>query len=129
MFVGPPKLVFIKTTEGGAQAALRPGGPKGQTILVAPQVQDSNQSQTITISPARSVDRESPVEISTPRSPRSPRVLRRQTEKKYGKRQRTQAANDDEAKDKDVEDSQDNNSSEASSTSKLGIYCVFCLLH
>lgn len=48
MFIGPPKLVFIKTTEGSTQAAIRTAttlGTKGQTILVAPAPVTTQASQ------------------------------------------------------------------------------------
>ncbi|KAI5645172.1 BTB/POZ domain-containing protein [Phthorimaea operculella] len=108
MFIGPPKLVFIKTTEGGTQAALRPGGPGGQTILVtqqAPQkqsetivnsVQSTTPTPTITVAPTTITD------DSSDEAP-PPRILRRHAnERKYGKKQKTDSV-DNEEKDKEEE--------------------------
>lgn len=111
MFIGPPKLVFIKTSEGGTQAALRTGGPKGQTILVAPAPITSmadtasatvsttsslNSTPTITVAPTTIAD-DSPDEAPPPR------ILRRHAaERKYGKRQKADTnTENDEAKDDD----------------------------
>ncbi|XP_049865723.1 ras-responsive element-binding protein 1 isoform X2 [Pectinophora gossypiella] len=113
MFIGPPKLVFIKTSEGGTQAALRPGAPKGQTILVtqAPQSDSSvatatasTQGPTITVAPTTIAD-DSPDEAP------HPRILRRHaTERKYGKKQKTDTNND-------AEDSKESDASETSKKS------------
>ncbi|XP_048484855.1 zinc finger and BTB domain-containing protein 42 isoform X1 [Plutella xylostella] len=113
MFIGPPKLVFIKTTEGGGQTALRPGAPKGQTILVAPAPTPEATpapapAPTVQVIATPSPDRESPVETT-------PRVLRRQAaERKYGKKQRTETNNDEESKEKESEEVQDSSSSNGS---------------
>lgn len=130
MFIGPPKLVFIKTTEGGGQTALRPGAPKGQTILVAPAPTPEatpapTPAPTVQVIATPSPDRESPVETT-------PRVLRRQAaERKYGKKQRTETNNDEESKEKESEEVQDSSSSNGSA-SKLDFfsfnlfrYCFF----
>lgn len=56
MFIGPPKLVFIKTTEAtGGAAGLRPGAPKGQTILVAPAPTSDSATMTSVPSPATGI--------------------------------------------------------------------------
>lgn len=107
MFIGPPKLVFIKTTDGSTtQATLRHGGPKGQTILVAPTpsadtttlatVATSTSTSTISVSTTTVAD-DSPDE--TP----PPRILRRHAaERKYGKKQKTASNTDnEELKDED----------------------------
>lgn len=120
MFIGPPKLVFIKTTEGGTQAALRPGAPKGQTILVAPAPSSDAATVTgpktvttplpnLTPSPTVTSNPEDPGEDTPP-----PRILRRHAaERKYGKRQKTEPSMEDESK--DAEESQADNASETSS--------------
>ncbi|KAJ0180095.1 hypothetical protein K1T71_004686 [Dendrolimus kikuchii] len=102
MFIGPPKLVFIKTTEGGTQATLRPGGPKGQTILVAPApTADSTQTALATVAnnATTTIIDDSPDE--TP----PPRILRRQTERKYGKKQKTDINTEEDTK--ETEDNHD----------------------
>ncbi|CAG9560201.1 unnamed protein product [Danaus chrysippus] len=90
MFIGPPKLVFIKTSEGSTQAAaLRPGAPKGQTILVAPA--PTTEANTV---PILSNAEDSPDE--TP----PPRILRRHAaERKYGKKQKTDQAEEEKEQD------------------------------
>ncbi|XP_059048328.1 zinc finger and BTB domain-containing protein 17 isoform X3 [Achroia grisella] len=108
MFIGPPKLVFIKTTEGGTQAALRPGAPKGQTILVAPaQTADSTAIATTVAAPApvQSVAVATIADDSPDEAP-PPRILRRHAaERKYGKKQRVEASTEtEEAKDDDNQD-------------------------
>jgi hypothetical protein len=106
MFIGPPKLVFIKTSEGTTQATLRPGGPKGQTILVAPAptteattlatVATTTTASTVTV-PTTTIADDSPDETPTPR------ILRRHAaERKYGKKKATATSTDnDESKDED----------------------------
>lgn len=107
MFIGPPKLVFIKTTEGGTQAALRPCAPKGQTILVAPApTSDAPTLTTMTATAATSTA--NPVAEASEDSP-PPRILRRHvTEKKYGKRQKTERNTEEDAKDNDDGGNADN---------------------
>lgn len=122
MFIGPPKLVFIKTTEGGTQAALRPGAPKGQTILVAP----APTSDVATVTTPKTVSAPLPTLTPSPSVTTSvedsadetlvPRILRRHAaERKYGKRQKTETNTEDESKDAD--DSQVDNASETSKKS------------
>ncbi|CAG5058602.1 unnamed protein product [Parnassius apollo] len=117
MFIGPPKLVFIKTSEGGTTAALRPGGPKGQTILVAPAPQtETSLATAVTASTPTSTISVASTTISddSPDEAPPPRILRRHAaERKYGKRQKTDN-NPESEETKDSEDNQDN----ASETSK-----------
>ncbi|XP_041976347.1 zinc finger and BTB domain-containing protein 14 isoform X2 [Aricia agestis] len=106
MFIGPPKLVFIKTTEGGNQAALRPGAPKGQTILVRPAPSSdsmatavSTVSTTSTCSVASTDGDDSPDEAPTPR------ILRKHTERKYGKKPKiSESMETDESKDNEEQE-------------------------
>ncbi|XP_013134474.1 PREDICTED: zinc finger and BTB domain-containing protein 17-like isoform X2 [Papilio polytes] len=108
MFIGPPKLVFIKTSEGGT-TALRPGAPKGQTILVAQAPQPEIMTSSVTTIPTPSIAVGSATTISDDSPDEAPptRVLRRHAaEKKYGKRQKTEVKESEEAK--DSEDNQDN---------------------
>ncbi|KAM3961965.1 uncharacterized protein ACR2FA_004049 [Aphomia sociella] len=109
MFIGPPKLVFIKTTEGGTQAALRPGAPKGQTILVAPaQKSDSTAMATKVAAPAP-VSTVATTTIADDSSDEAPptRILRRHAaERKYGKKQRVEV--NTEPEESKEEDNQDN---------------------
>lgn len=114
MFIGPPKLVFIKTSEGGAQAAIRPGAPKGQTILVAPAPTADAvavATATATATPAATTVTVATTTASEESSdePLTPRILRRHTERKYGKRQKTEVKSDDDGK--DGEETQDSESS------------------
>ncbi|XP_023937105.2 zinc finger protein 236 isoform X2 [Bicyclus anynana] len=104
MFIGPPKLVFIKTTDGATQATLRPGGPKGQTILVAQaqpteaiaaSVSSASTSTTATVTVAD----DSPDEAPTTRL-----TIRHAVERKYGKRQRTENAEAADAKETEDQD-------------------------
>ncbi|XP_045534258.1 zinc finger and BTB domain-containing protein 17 isoform X1 [Papilio machaon] len=107
MFIGPPKLVFIKTSEGGT-TALRPGAAKGQTILVAQAPQPEIMTSSVTTMPTPSVSIGSTTTISDDSPDEAPptRVLRRHAaEKKYGKRQKTEK---DTEETKDNEDNQDN---------------------
>ncbi|XP_035428727.2 zinc finger and BTB domain-containing protein 17 isoform X1 [Spodoptera frugiperda] len=118
MFIGPPKLVFIKTSEGGAQAAIRPGAPKGQTILVAPAPTADAvavATATATATPAATTVTVATTTASEESSdePLTPRILRRHTERKYGKRQKTEVKSDDDGK--DGEETQDSESSKKSS--------------
>ncbi|XP_063378795.1 zinc finger and BTB domain-containing protein 42 [Cydia fagiglandana] len=102
MFIGPPKLVFIKTTEGGTQAALRSAGPKGQTILVAPapSLDTSTTSATTTTTSTSIAIASTTIADDSPDEAPAPRILRRHAaERKYGKRQKP-----DDAEDKDAED-------------------------
>ncbi|KAJ8732253.1 hypothetical protein PYW08_014983 [Mythimna loreyi] len=131
MFIGPPKLVFIKTTEGGTQAAIRPGGPKGQTILVAPAptaaeppavtaTATTPATTTVTPSPAPTTVTVATTTVSEDSDePLTPRILRRHTERKYGKRQKTETKSDNEET-KDSEEGQDN-ASEASKKSSQSL--------
>ncbi|CAH0699726.1 unnamed protein product [Spodoptera exigua] len=120
MFIGPPKLVFIKTSEGGAQAAIRPGGPKGQTILVAPAptaeptVAVATATPTATSTPAPTTVTVATTTASEESSdePLTPRILRRHTERKYGKRQKTEVKSDEDMK--DGEETQDSETSKKS---------------
>lgn len=86
MFIGPPKLVFIKTGEGGnPQPGFRSIGPKGQTILVTSEM---NKSVAVEVEKAVPVKE---IEESTP-----PRILRRHAaERKYGKRARVDKSGDE----------------------------------
>ena len=98
MFIGPPKLVFIKTTEGAQ--ALRPGAPKNQTILVAPA--PTTDTTTIT-APTPATVTISNVDDSDDTPP--PRILRRHAaERKYGKRQKIDVSETEESKDNDEQD-------------------------
>ncbi|CAH2991973.1 unnamed protein product [Chilo suppressalis] len=108
MFIGPPKLVFIKTTEGGTQATLRPGGPKGQTILVAPAPTatatqaDSSAIATIATPPTSTVSITTTTIDDSPDEAPPPRILRRHaTERKYGKKPKTTSTDIEESKDDD----------------------------
>ncbi|KAH9629203.1 hypothetical protein HF086_009593 [Spodoptera exigua] len=121
MFIGPPKLVFIKTSEGGAQAAIRPGGPKGQTILVAPAptaepaVAVATATPTATSTPAPTTVTVATTTASEESSdePLTPRILRRHTERKYGKRQKTEVKSDEDMKDgEETQDSETSNEPE-----------------
>lgn len=110
MFIGPPKLVFIKTTEGGTQAALRPVAPKGQTILVtpAPSADTSTITANITPTPSPSVTVTTTIADDSPDEAPPPRILRRHAaERKYGKRQKTDVNMESEDIKTD-EDNQDN---------------------
>ncbi|CAH0627273.1 unnamed protein product [Chrysodeixis includens] len=103
MFIGPPKLVFIKTAEGTTQAAIRPVAPKGQTILVTAQtsVDTSTVTTVTTPSPATSIATN---EDSSEEQP-APRILRRHAaERKYGKRQKTGTRSDEDSKDSEEQD-------------------------
>ncbi|XP_063821288.1 ras-responsive element-binding protein 1-like isoform X2 [Ostrinia nubilalis] len=111
MFIGPPKLVFIKTTEGGTQATLRPGGPKGQTILVAPAPTSSSDVSTLTTvtattTPATMTVATTTIADDSPDEAPPPRILRRHVaERKYGKKQKTASNTDnEEAKEEDAQD-------------------------
>lgn len=107
MFIGPPKLVFIKTSEAGGAAALRPGAPKGQTIIVAPATSDASTMASMT-TPVTNVSSSSTAAASEEKeddSPR-PRILRKQPERKYGKRQKTET-NTDSEETKETEETQD----------------------
>ncbi|XP_039748883.1 zinc finger protein 275 isoform X2 [Pararge aegeria] len=110
MFIGPPKLVFIKTSDGTTQATLRPGGTKGQTILVAqaqPSTETTSTSAAATVTSASTstttatvtVADDSPDESPTPRL-----TVRHTVERKYGKRQKTDSAETTEAKETDEAD-------------------------
>ncbi|CAH0727967.1 unnamed protein product, partial [Brenthis ino] len=102
MFIGPPKLVFIKTSEGGTQA-LRPGAPvKGQTILVAPAPTTDTTATITTPTPSSTVTISS-IEDSDDTPP--PRILRRHAaERKYGKRQKADPMESEESKEADETD-------------------------
>ncbi|XP_046960522.1 zinc finger and BTB domain-containing protein 17-like isoform X1 [Vanessa cardui] len=104
MFIGPPKLVFIKTADGGTQAALRPGAPKGQTILVAPAPTTEMTTATVTTPTVTTTATVSnTTEDSSDETP-PPRILRRHAaERKYGKRQKTENA-EKEAKEAEEQD-------------------------
>lgn len=63
MFIGPPKLVFIKTAEGTTQAAIRPGNPmasnnsiaaKSHTILMTPNTVNSDTSSVFSVATSTS---------------------------------------------------------------------------
>ncbi|XP_063532737.1 zinc finger protein Xfin [Cydia strobilella] len=102
MFIGPPKLVFIKTTEGGTQAAIRSAGPKGQTILVAPapSLDTSTTSATTTTTSTSIAIASTTIADDSPDEAPAPRILRRHAaERKYGKRQKP-----DDTDDKDADD-------------------------
>lgn len=100
MFIGPPKLVFIKTTEG--TQALRPGAPKGQTILVAPAPTTDTTTTITTPTPSSTVTLTN-VDDNDDTPP--PRILRRHAaERKYGKRQKIDVVESEESKDNDEQD-------------------------
>ncbi|CAH2075040.1 unnamed protein product, partial [Iphiclides podalirius] len=124
MFIGPPKLVFIKTSEGGTTAALRPGATKGQTILVAPAPQTETTMATAVITnPIPTASATSTVSDDSPDEAPPQRILRRRgAEKKYGKRQKTDIGTETE-EGKDSEDNQDN----ASETSSHVL--IYVLIH
>ncbi|XP_069354864.1 zinc finger and BTB domain-containing protein 17-like isoform X1 [Maniola hyperantus] len=91
MFIGPPKLVFIKTTEGGTQATLRSGGGKGQTILVAQAQPQESITATVTSSASSSTTATVTVADDSPDEAPPPRLtVRHAVERKYGKRQKTE---------------------------------------
>lgn len=130
MFIGPPKLVFIKTSEGGT-TALRPGAPKGQTILVAQAPQPEIMTSSVTTIPTPSIAVGSATTISDDSPDEAPptRVLRRHAaEKKYGKRQKTEVKESEEAK--DSEDNQDNVSETSSMYFKIKkkLFLIFAVL-
>lgn len=117
MFIGPPKLVFIKTTEGGTQATLRPGAPKGQTILVASAPTADSLPNTITTPSPTSTSTNTVADDSPDEAPPI-RILRRHAvERKYGKRQKTDTTEAEETKDEE----QDNASV---TSSKYDIYLL-----
>ncbi|GBP46912.1 Protein bric-a-brac 2 [Eumeta japonica] len=123
MFIGPPKLVFIKTTEGtGGQAGLRPIAPKGQTILVTPDINKaivssdtSEKTLTAVLSVPTEKDSSQTVEDITP-----PRILRRPApEKRYGKKARTEKSMEsDENVEVQTEHEEKSNDSSKKSTEK-----------
>lgn len=118
MFIGPPKLVFIKTTEGGTQATLRPGGPKGQTILVAPApAADSTHTAVTTVANTTTT---TIIDDSSDETP-PPRILRRPTERKYGKKPKTDTNTEEDSK-----ETQDNHDNTSVTSSKLLKKCVQC---
>ncbi|XP_060801141.1 zinc finger and BTB domain-containing protein 42 isoform X2 [Amyelois transitella] len=126
MFIGPPKLVFIKTTEGGTTAALRPGAPKGQTILVAPAPTTDGTPTFANIAPAPSPNVIATTTIADDSSDETPppRILRRQTERKYGKRQKTDVSIEvEESKEEDTQDnvSESSKKSSQSTTTEVQI--------
>ncbi|XP_026486162.1 zinc finger and BTB domain-containing protein 17-like isoform X1 [Vanessa tameamea] len=116
MFIGPPKLVFIKTADGGTQAALRPGAPKGQTILVAPAPTTEMTTATVTTPTATTTATVShTTEDSSDETP-PPRILRRHAaERKYGKRQKTENA-EKEAKEAEEQENASVSSKKSSQT-------------
>ncbi|XP_068630491.1 uncharacterized protein [Battus philenor] len=119
MFIGPPKLVFIKTSEAGATAGLRPGAPKGQTILVAPAPQPETSMATAVVS-THTPTNATPASVSDDSTDENIpiRTLRRHAaEKRQAKRLKTDADTDDA---KDGEDYQDN----SSETSNVQSACV-----
>ncbi|XP_050672171.1 zinc finger protein Xfin-like [Leptidea sinapis] len=89
MFIGPPKLVFIKRADGTTKAAIQQGGvSKGQTILVSPAPSTEAQSSVTPVPPTTVA-----VTTEDPDEPPPTRVLRRHaTERKYGKRQKTDSS-------------------------------------
>ncbi|XP_038210404.1 zinc finger and BTB domain-containing protein 42-like isoform X1 [Zerene cesonia] len=107
MFIGPPKLVFIKTSDGTTQAAIRPGVPKGQTILVAPAPSTETTSTITMPTPTVTIATEDTNDDTIPT-----RVLRRNaTERKYGKKQKTEA---DDGKDDDAASTSSKKSNQSS---------------
>ncbi|KOB75581.1 Protein tramtrack, alpha isoform [Operophtera brumata] len=97
MFIGPPKLVFIKTAEGTTQAAIRPGTPmasKGQTILVAPAPINTEAPSTASVATSTSTVT-MPTTMVVDDSPDEGLPPRHAVERKYGKRQKTDASVDD----------------------------------
>lgn len=118
MFIGPPKLVFIKTTEAGPQGSLRPGAPK---ILVA-QAPAEGLAATVATPTAPAAPASTTTDESLNETQTLPRILRRHaTEKKYGKRQKTAEAENEEAKDSD-------NASETSSELPVLFIFYICVI-
>ncbi|XP_026729670.1 zinc finger and BTB domain-containing protein 17-like isoform X2 [Trichoplusia ni] len=105
MFIGPPKLVFIKTAEGTTQAAIRPVAPKGQTILVAAPTGVETSTVTTVTTPSPTTSGAPSNDDSSEDQP-TPRILRRHAaERKYGKRTKTGTKSDEDAKDAEELDS------------------------
>lgn len=107
MFIGPPKLVFIKTSDGGTQTAIRPGAPKGQTILVAPAPTTDTPAVATPNPVSTGTVATNTVSEDSSDDPPPPRILRKNAERKYGKRQKTETKSDNEDV-KEAEDAQDN---------------------
>ncbi|XP_072940849.1 uncharacterized protein [Epargyreus clarus] len=117
MFLNPPKLVFIKTMDGTTQAAnIRPVGPKGQTILVAPSPNaDSSHVATATSTSNITVASSTSLAEDSDETP-PPRILRKTgVERKYGKRQKTEPVDpDDNAEETETATSTSKKSSQSS---------------
>lgn len=125
MFIGPPKLVFIKTAEGTTQAAIRPVAPKGQTILVAAPTGVETPTVTTVTTPSPTTSGAPSNDDSSEDQP-APRILRRHAaERKYGKRTKTGTKSDEDAKDAEELDSSKFNHF---SLISLYLYCTFALL-
>ncbi|XP_022125767.2 zinc finger and BTB domain-containing protein 17 isoform X6 [Pieris rapae] len=89
MFIGPPKLVFIKTSDGTTQAAIRPGvpGTKGQTILVTPAPANTETTTSTITMPTPTIS----LAIDDAEEGIPARVVKRNVaEKKYGKKQKVE---------------------------------------
>ncbi|XP_026328801.1 zinc finger and BTB domain-containing protein 17-like isoform X2 [Hyposmocoma kahamanoa] len=118
MFIGPPKLVFIKTTEAGPQGSLRPGAPK---ILVA-QAPAEGLAATVGTPTAPVAPASTTTDESSNDTPTLPRILRRHAvEKKYGKRQKTAETENDEAKDSDNASETSKKSAQSNNTTEVQI--------
>ncbi|CAF4755272.1 unnamed protein product [Pieris macdunnoughi] len=99
MFIGPPKLVFIKTSDGTTQAAIRPAvpGTKGQTILVTPAPANTETTTSTITMPTPTIS----LALDDAEEGIPARVVKRNVvEKKYGKKQKvetSEAVKDDDA--------------------------------
>ncbi|XP_030036730.2 zinc finger protein 629 isoform X2 [Manduca sexta] len=124
MLIGPPKLVFIKTADGSTQAALRPGGPRGQTILVAPAPSPEGTTLTapISMSSASVTSLASSSVVDDSDDAPAPRILRRHAaERKYGKRQKTDNVPQEEEVKETVDEVQPDTASESSKKSSQSV--------
>ncbi|CAH4007971.1 unnamed protein product [Pieris brassicae] len=93
MFIGPPKLVFIKTSDGTTQAAIRPAvpGTKGQTILVTPAPANTETTTSTITMPTPTIS----LALDDAEEGIPARIVKRNVvEKKYGKKQKVEASDD-----------------------------------
>ncbi|XP_047516279.1 zinc finger and BTB domain-containing protein 17 isoform X2 [Pieris napi] len=89
MFIGPPKLVFIKTSDGTTQAAIRPAvpGTKGQTIFVTPAPANTETTTSTITMPTPTIS----LALDDAEEGIPARVVKRNVaEKKYGKKQKVE---------------------------------------